>query len=244
MFPASDHDYVIKLMRDADITPEERESFLAVYSWFMSAGVAAYIASLPPSQQYDAVLAEYPAFHRAFERRHFRGDKGRLAILDHREKHPESPGKGLRSWFAGGDWDSFCSTVQDVKMMGPYIRFLIYDMAQNGLEHLNLAFIPTTEIELYESPQAGARILALPGEDILATTRRLLEELKHVKVYGRNLEMQEIETLFCRYKKWARGTYKVGDDKVEAFHDLRNHGRDSRIARAMFKAGEFDDYTG
>jgi hypothetical protein len=241
MFKTTDNDYVFACLYGADLTPDELNRWLVAYSWFLHAGVAAYLAEHDGEAFYDAVWAEFKSFPRETERRHFRGQNGRNAVAQHQQDWP-NPGDAVTYWFEGRTWESFCERARSVKMLGPMMRFQVYDTAQSCLPYLRLEPVTPATLSMCSSPTKGAELLANPGEDIEATTRRLMRDLSHLKAgpsFQRSLGAQEMETLFCRYKKFNEGRYSVGDDKRMVKRHLE--WRDSRIARELLRVGYNDN---
>ncbi len=129
MFRTTDNDYIFACLYGANLTPDELNRWLVAYSWFLHAGVAAYLTAFDGDAFYDAVGAEFDSFPREKERRHFRGERARNAVAQHQQDWPH-PGDAVTRWFEGRTWESFCERAGKVKMLGPMMRFQVYDTAQ------------------------------------------------------------------------------------------------------------------
>jgi hypothetical protein len=167
---------------------------------------------------------------RGAERRHYRGqqavDSMQELVLRYGTKDP----RYAVNSFLGGDRTrrSFSDVSRSVKIhrgFGDWIAFKIADMAERVLG-VAVDF-SNCELGIYKDPRQGAA-LALIGDwktpisdDQLKTAvekyvgywRR--KRAKAPPAKDRLVNVQEIETIFCKYKSHVKGHYPVGKDTFE-----------------------------
>lgn len=241
MFPVNDNDYIQTCLYKAVLSEEQLKLWTVAFSWFLHAGVAAFLAS-HPDQFYSLTWDEFDTFPRASERRHFRGEKARKAVRQHVSLYPDASA-ACDDWFAGRTWEAFCDATKNTVQMGTYMRAQVYDTAQVALPRWGLAPVAPEALKMWKPPQAGAKLLAQEGEDIVAVTKRLIREMSHIPAppsYKEPVGAGEVETVLCRLKKYRAGRYTVGDDIEMVKQQLT--WRDSTVARELWKGGFSSDY--
>jgi hypothetical protein len=191
---------------------------------------------------------------RASERRHFRGQQAIDAVygLSGKYKRPEQmlerlyvPGDGARPTFGG-----VAARAQEHRGFGPWMAFKIADMGERVLGH-DIDFSDCT-LGIYKDPRQGAALahheLSFErGESQLSefdqtpwkrpiTDTELRDTVDHYVAHWRKkkakappsrdrlVNVQEIETIFCKYKSHRKGHYTVGKDIVEVGHALDGWG--------------------
>jgi hypothetical protein len=97
-----------------------------------------------------------------------------------------------------------------------------------------------TDVFLYDEPRAGAELVCrmeVEGYPLdlvgaaLEYAQEKLGELKAPPHYDRLLNLQEYETMFCKFKAHVAGRYKVGKDIREIRHGLQGWLGYSSLAR-------------
>lgn len=128
---------------------------------------------------------------------------------------------------------------------GPWMSFKIADMCERVLNY-DVDF-SNCELGIYKDPRQGAAVgfLELESTEHLRGVYKLdpwaypisNEELKqtvahYVKAFkkfsppggGRKVNVQEVETIFCKYKSHLKGHYPMGKDTREVHHGLQGWG--------------------
>lgn len=173
---------------------------------------------------------------RAAERRHFRGDKC-VAAIDYLWREYDLPEHPVRSLRGLSDADAVMSSVTGWPMFGPWIAFKAADMMERCAgERVDF---PDDLGLIYEEPRSALDILSdeatHSGNDKLPTTpdawwQTLREKFAHTTAppassrLRRNVSVQEVETILCKWKSHSRGRYAVGKDTREIRHALQGWG--------------------
>jgi hypothetical protein len=251
-----DLDPVYVLLHEASLCRDELRRWLVAYWCFYHVGTASWITSVSSEEQYwrrmqaAAHSKDYP---RSSERRHFRGDNAKKSVTFLQNE-------GLDLLFNEFDkayyenrrlsCEEVIDYVQEWVGFGPWIAFKVADM----LERLGLCEIEfdTQSITLFESPQKGAELLwqvehgrtNFPSENVAGwAVARILQELqkeKHIKAppsYNRNLNIQEAETILCKWKSYMNSSYTIGEDIQHCREGLIRFAR-CRLSQVLLKAGK------
>lgn len=167
---------------------------------------------------------DYP---RGTERRHFRGDLAVNSITHLRAQFEHA--STLVDWLIEGG-PTATGVMERAKRLygfGEWIKWKIPDM----IDRLNLSrirFVEENLNDMFSSSVAGAEEFARqmgleqhPRETKLVYAHRaLLKDLRGLKappLYDRPLNVQETETVFCKWKSHLGGHYPPGKDT----HELR-----------------------
>jgi hypothetical protein len=160
---------------------------------------------------------------RSPERRHFRGEKcvDAIAFLSRRE-----PSNWLNRLRSLQTHEQVISYVQAWPQFGPWIGFKIADMLE-VVCGAPIAFSRNIPI-IYKEPRACLDILS--SETGVSPRTALDGLIAHVRCYSepaagrRCCDVQEAETVLCKYKGYRNGNYHVGKDTKEIRHALAGWG--------------------
>jgi hypothetical protein len=113
---------------------------------------------------------------------------------------------------------------QQVPLFGPWIAFKICDMMERVLERK--VDFADCELFFYKDPQRGAELAAqhLGLASPAAAVQHLLKVFGKQKAppdYKRQINLQEIETVLCKWKSYLNGHYPIGKDTHEVGHALK-----------------------
>lgn len=222
--------------------------WLLAYWCFYHVGTACKIADPSDGRAFWEKMAEAAGtkdYPRSAERRHFRGGQALRSVeylksrgVDELFKDLLGAGRGAaekmraaRGWLGFGEW----------------VSFKIADMLER------LAFCPVEfdlETAMYSEPRKGAELLwraengerPLPEEGAGAwACARILEELSGLTApprHERPLNLQEAETVLCKWKSHTRGRYHVGEDVAACKKALGwAGGSDRLLSQEMDEAG-------
>lgn len=147
-------------------------------------------------------------------------------------------------------FSSVSRAVQTHVGFGPWIAFKIADMSERVLG-IPVDF-RDCELGIYRDPRQGAAVAFLeafqeispnsPGinlkdtkpwdwnitdgelRDTVAHYTKVFRKHKAPPAFDRQVNVQEVETVFCKYKSHLRGHYRVGKDTDEVGHGLIGWG--------------------
>lgn len=222
-----DLDPVYVVLWKAQLDPALLRRWLLAYWCFYHVGTASWIATggvdYWPRMRTAAGSKDYP---RSSERRHFRGGNARKSV-EFLEK-TDIEGLFRPIWLVGSFGPNHPTTaarimeiVQQWVGFGPWIAFKVADM----LERLALCPVQFDKVTaMYEAPTAGAVLMwqTLRPNGVMTVSRArdwsvstLLQELDGELApprYERGINIQEVETILCKWKSYMVGHYEVGED--------------------------------
>lgn len=220
---------------------EELCQFCVAYWCNYHAGVAAHLATLPEDGFWptlmDVAQNTTRRWPRGTERRHFRGKAAESLVHDLASKYPTAEDFVL--YVAGAKPRTFkdiSARVQEHSGFGPWIAFKIADMLERVLEYA--VDFSNCELSLYRAPAEGALLAAQKwGYEAAASDRikysinRLLETFGDEYAVPRGgtrlrefVNIQEVETILCKWKSHMNGHYPVGKDSHEIREGLKGWG--------------------
>lgn len=229
LLETEDLDPIYVMLNKSKMSKEEMRKWLVAYWCFYDSGVASMAAEA--SDYYDEMcrLIEYAP--RGTERRHFRGEKAKKAIKWMQSN--DMIGEVFDELQAATEYKHVVNCTRKVPMFGTWITFKVADM----LERLSLAKVSFTNfnITMYREPMKGVGIVLYNNEDafvsqsevtaLVVSTIVALGSPKAPPLYDRVINMQEVETMLCKYKSHTHGHYNVGKDTKELKHSLIGRGR-------------------
>lgn len=192
-----------------------------------------------------ASTSEFP---RGTERRHYRGQQAIKSanylrnralpccyLIDELFEGPEEEVITL---------DCVMQRVQKWVGFGSWIAFKVADV----LERLGITaiqFSPIDVFKMYEAPRKGAELMHTklgqgPVDNVYRWSYnqliRRLGALKAPPRYERRLNIQEIETILCKWKSHMNGHYPLGKDVKELQHSLQEN-KQYKLAQCLLEAG-------
>lgn len=226
LLETNDLDPIYNLLAESEMDKSQLNRWLLAYSMFYHAGVASMLAER--EDFYEACAEDFDNYPRCEERRHFRGEKAKnaLGFL----KAANAPEEHTYYWYYGKrgdqpstDFKSVVKRIQTYPMYGPWIAFKLADMGERifgiPIDFSNCA------LNMYSEPRSGAA-LALKDDENADMSERELDEVvvsiaselnnKGFKAppWGdRLINLQEAETVLCKWKSFKHGHYFVGKDK-------------------------------
>lgn len=185
---------------------------------------------------------------RGHERRHFRGAKATEAVTEIRRQHPE-PEK-LVMWLetAGPTFRNVRARVTTLPQFGPWIAFKVADMLERVMK-VSISF-EGADVFMFDSPREAALVTASlwssnqgsigSGED--AVIRSVSDTLisyfsRHMAPpwLDRPVNIQEVETILCKWKSHNNGHYPVGNDIAEIRDGLAEWAETSETAGRLLR---------
>jgi hypothetical protein len=196
--------------------------WLLAYSMFYHVGVSDYLSQYEDDEFWKAVGKDFQTFPRGEERRHFRGQVAINAVTYMSEFVPETV---VDYWYKDLKFKEVIAAIQTLPLYGPWISFKLADMGERCLG-LNIDF-SECELNFYKEPRMGAALVLtgnpnypIQGKEVLSvvdyiTTNLNDKDLRAPPGGDRRLNIQEAETILCKYKSFKKGHYYVGKD-IEA----------------------------
>jgi hypothetical protein len=195
---------------------------------------------------------------RGHERRHWRGRQAvdSLNELTTRYSYPEEMVRYVAG--EGGSFAQVSARAQEHRGFGPWIAFKICDMLERCLgvpiefgsdAAFNGIFKDPMEaaVQFWRVSQGFERRAAVYPKDVRATVRAVVEHVRahfhnHREDFGappladRPINVQEIETILCKWKSHMNGHYPLDNDTVEIKAGLREWMPHSPLASQFYDA--------
>jgi hypothetical protein len=240
LLASGDLDPLYIALHGANLGRDHLRRWLFTYWCCYHAGTACYISEKWGDHYWDMMRAmaanatlspvggRWPRGH---ERRHFRGDAA-INAVDFYAKQWSQP-ESICAWFedetTGTSFSGLRQKVMTLPQFGPWIAFKVGDM----LERLRGVHVDFTESEvfMFSSPRDAALLVwrdsfPTPPEELVKTdndrvslvARDLIGQFEGYKApptFDRRVNIQEIETILCKWKSHLNGYYPVGLDSGE-----------------------------
>jgi len=263
LIETSDLDPVYTLVHAAQLEGEPLANWLLAYWCCYHMGTSSWIVDQGKTQEdYWEALADVASSSehpRGTERRHFRGKASKTAVIELR-RHALSPSElvvgflrpkkseGLRMPLPSSSngvprLSSVMNRVKLLRGFGDWIAFKVADMLER-LEVGDIDFRPSDVFSMFKTPREGAEELGRwegktgPGVYLWAYNR-LIRELGTLSApprFERPINIQEVETILCKWKSHLGGHYPLGKDTVEIRHALERY-KTSPTAASLLQAG-------
>lgn len=253
----NDHDPLYVGLTEWDVKGSRLRRFMLAYWCCYSVGASYWISDHSGTRfwQYLHLAAENPdgcgpqsqgipgggaRWPRAHERRHWRGQKcvDSVEWLRSRFNHPEEAVISLEG----------CRTLEQVNkamdwpQFGPWIAFKAADMLERVLG-VPITF-PEELVTLYKDPREGAEMMSTifdPTGNLGMTPQRVVEMLLDAyagilapgfkgKSSSRFCNIQEVETVLCKWKSARKGHYFIGKDTQDHRRELAAWGAQDLLA--------------
>ena len=178
------------------------------------------------------VGSEWP---RGRERRGWQGDNCIKSVCWLRQQYPdpEDPVRELEALPAPTDLHAVEQVVTRWPLFGPWIAFKAADMLERVLG-ARVSF-PNSVTTLYKSSRQGAEMAApfLGGRSTRQVTDYLINSLQTVKAPpsgDRPVNVQEVETVLCKWRSARNGKYFIGSDIFAHRNELTCWGGQDLLA--------------
>lgn len=207
---------------------------------------AAHNVEKPP------IRPEGERWPRAAERRHFRGSQAIRAVeeLAGEGRDPSAVMRGILGLLGESTNMTYASVTRAAEShrgFGQWVGWKIADMAERVLGYP--VDFSQANLGIYKDPRQGAALVyyleeleakrvvgsyaARPWEypvgdvDFSATVAKYVSHFRRFKappLGDRPVNVQEVETIFCKYKSHYKGHYPLGKDLREVGHGLEGWG--------------------
>jgi hypothetical protein len=258
LLDTEDLDPVYVALHRAELDRNQLSRWLLPYWCFYHAGVASYISEVQDRLYWELMalaagndssalpLPIASRWPRGKERRHFRGLAAIQSVSYLAAKFP-APEEAIQHLIVGQDgYYKLVGRIQQWPQFGPWIAFKAVDM----LERLN--YVPglrfPDDIVLYDQPLEAAKLYAQDKssqdeEDrtfnpLLTAIQDLYDKLGQYVApprYERKVDLQEYETMLCKWKSHRNGHYPIGNDIRELHEALEGWRKVSPTAEKLSK---------
>lgn len=182
---------------------------------------------------------------RGTERRHFRGLKAVESIEYLTKRFPE-PEQAVICLEESKSFWTLRNRVMEWPQFGPWIAFKVGDMLERVIG-TPITF-DNADIFVFDSPRDAAQIFhaetaqGTGGDPVKYSLLYLQQELGSFDApprYERKLNLQEYETILCKWKSHRNGHYPVGKDTKEILHGLKEWEAVSAVAWNLSDAAKW-----
>jgi len=225
-----DLDPIYCMLKGSEMSDPQTKRWLLAYWMFYHAGVSSRISEA--TDFWAACRYAYDEkWPRGVERRHFRGQKALDAINVMSAKSPEY----IVDWLMG-DGDSF-QHIKDrcmkLPQFGPWISWKVADMIERVLGvpvdfsdcSLDMYRDPSMAVSLYVTGDKRAKITK---DQFNIAVNELLSHFSSFDAppyHDRACNIQEVETILCKWKSHIGGHYPLGKDTKDIKDGLVGWGK-------------------
>lgn len=211
--------------------------WLLSYWCYYHAGVSSMAAEKSDADFYNFLrsgLGGDNKFPRGMERRHFWGGMAAKAIDDIESRG--SP-QAVVDWIASGEtFNEVYKRVNSIHGFGPWIGWKVSDMVETCLaEPVDFEDAPPgTILGIYADPVKGAALIRygdwrsdITKEEVGDIVDAICSEFKDLSApprYNRRVNIQEAETVLCKFKAHHKGFYPMGNDTYHVRQALSGWG--------------------
>ena len=245
-----DIDPVYIILHESDLSHTKLMNWLMAYWCFYHVGTASWIVDQPRYWLAMNQAAGSSKWPRCSERRHFRGQKAVDAVhgLSCINRHAQNIIENLYQGDNNPTLGSISAGVQTWPMFGPWIAFKVADMLE-ALGLCDVDFKQDDVFDMFEAPTLGAKEMynryrdesGGDNEEIPEWAyRRLMDELSGYAAPPsgkRTINIQEIETILCKWKSHLNGHYEPGHDTKEIRKGLALFGGTPTVQK-LYRAGK------
>ena len=222
LLEAGDLDPVYNYLAGSKLDEVKLKRWLLAYSMFYHAGLSNQLAVMEVDEFWKFIKENLRTLPRGEERRHYRGEAAIKSVESLSRFAPEDI---VDYWYMDLRFKEVLISVQKLPLYGPWIAFKMADMGERVLQ-LPIDF-SDCELSIYREPRIGAAIVLygdekhpIEAEGIRETVDYITSELNAKGFLAppwndRPLNVQEAETILCKFKSHLHGHYPVGKD-VEA----------------------------
>jgi hypothetical protein len=242
LLETNDLDPIYVMLRRANMEPAILHRWLVAYWCFYHAGVASKMAEAENSEAFWCLMERAAAnldgfWPRGTERRHFRGSLAirSVARLQRRYSMPSLMISYLTSDPYPRTYKQVAKRVEEHTGFGPWIAWKAADMLERCLGW-PIQFDESCLL-MFDDPQEGAfmagRYWGLTFPQYSAYVNYAVERLAQTPGIGdvyappsfdRKVNIQEFETILCKWKSHKNGKYPIGKDSKEILHHLEGWG--------------------
>lgn len=261
LLETEDLDPIYVVLHRANLERDQLRRWLLAYWCCYHAGLASYLSERPTKEIFWLCMNifasnEAPSpiggrWPRGRERRHFRGDKAIEAViwLRYTYEKPETAVTMLEEKaHVFGKYQYVAETVLRWPQFGPWIAFKVADMLERVMG-VPIDF-SDSDVFFFDSPREAAEMWAIETNHLShgvvgVSSEAIKDACTHLKEslsshlapprYDRPLNLQEFETILCKWKSHMSGSYPIGIDTRELRHALNEWKNVSGTAHRLMQ---------
>jgi len=235
LLETGDLDPVYIAIHHSNLPPNTLHRLCVAYWCLYHLGAAAFLAEQRERNFWTALQSaaanEKKFWPRGTERRHWRGQQA-IRSVDSLINLSKRDATSLVQIWSAPTFKQVAQRVQQARGFGPWISFKVADMFERVIG-VDVDF-SDCELGFYSEPRKGVA-LHLKGKadadvdkaDIKNVVHHLIHTFRTHKAPPRNnrpVNVQEAETMLCKWKSHMGGHYEIGKDIREVSHALSNWG--------------------
>ncbi len=246
LLDTNDLDPVYVLLYDSGMCKYKSKirKWLLAYWCFYHIGTASWIVDQDDYWKAMKTAAGSKDYHRSSERRHFRGANATKSVAHLSSQGIDRLFKPL--CIESQSIESVMKHVQTWVGFGPWIAFKVADM----LERLGLCDVKfdTGSMFLFDSPRQGAELMREKygmdkgvvgdhvGEWAVSAILARLGPRPAPPRGERAINVQEAETILCKWKSYMGGHYRLGEDIEAVQNAFSTYSTSSTLERLKHAA--------
>jgi len=243
LITTGDLDPIYIALHQCKLYPHRLNRWLLAYLCFYHAGFACYASehhgadfwrTLMTAAQNVTPAPNGGRWPRASERRHFRAKQAIRAIQELSERHPDPetwiPAIALEAERTGEiTVEQVFTNVKSYRGFGDWAAFKMADLLAQVCGY-RVTF-SNAAVFMFESPVEGSIMVAKSWDWFVTcstpeqVSAELIQKFGHLKAapdYSRPINIQEVETVLCKWKSHVKGKYAVGHDIEEIRHGMKD----------------------
>lgn len=245
LLKSGDLDPVYILLKQTEFTPDQLKRWLIAYWCYYDVGVATYLSEFTGHSFWDKMLEAAKnetsppiggRWKRGKERRHARGAQGLRMVSDLSRLYGGNP-EQMVDYIVGGapSYEETSKRIMSHAQFGPWISFKICDMIDRVLG-VKIDFT-NAAVFMFADPKKAAVMFWREsqgfGENVKPKDENLVIEqvveylaaqftgFKAPPLSDRAVDLQEIETVLCKWKSHRNKHYPPLNDLIEIADSLR-----------------------
>lgn len=239
---------------------EQLHRWLIAYWCYYSCGFASYASEHRGDEFWKVLMTAaeniVPAptggrWPRGHERRHARGAQGIKMVKGLEQRYGCVP-EDIVGYVVENapSYEGVANRVREHTLFGPWISFKVCDMVDRVLGiHMDFS---EAVVFMFDDPAKAALMLwrqhfqlpesARPKDQaavihgVVENLKETFKDLKAPPLFDRNIDLQEVETVLCKWKSHMNGHYPLNNDIVKIASSLGEWAPHSSCAAAMQRA--------
>ena len=220
LLKTNDLDPIYVMLYHSPLSKNVLRKWLLAYWCFYSIETCNRIINYNDYWEGMRAAASSSDFKRGTERRHFRGNLAITSVEDLSRLSVSERFKPLET-VESVSYLEVINQVMTWRGFGPWIAFKVADMLDRlGFCSIKFDYQAQSKVMLFDSPKEGAkRVTERYGgnsnQPEVWAVNKLSESLGRFKAppdYQRPINIQEIETILCKWKSHTNGHYQLGED--------------------------------
>jgi len=210
----------------AKMPKRKLDRWLVAYWCYYHAGLCSRVAE---SRDFFGELRKIALggtlYPRGTERRHFRGKLAEDSVESLRQRFSDAT--EIVEWLleVGPRADKIMKRVTELHGFGEWIKWKVPDMLDR-LEVGRVEFRTEDLRQMFKTSKQGAEVTCEAcgidsADSLLSAHEYLIENLGYLTappIHERTINVQETETIFCKWKSHLGGHYPIGKDTRELIH--------------------------